>query len=382
MIVLPSTPGHGERVPPGTKLAGVPLVRRTVLAAGRAGFRCVLVSLSRSDDTRLLAGTAALPLIPNGSHPLPPLRRLVVIAMNVVPHPRWLRSLCEFPAQPERLYVDGTSVAVVETKDPERIVAAAARSRSMAELVAALGPMSGTVDLAPDGNGRSVLGALRDVPAAEAWLLRGLVKPSEGFMSRHFERHLSLALTRRFCATRLTPNVMTLVSVAVGLLAAPFFLSSAPAWQLAGALLFLTHSILDGCDGELARLKFLESRTGAMLDTGGDNLVHVAVFSAMAVGWSLDARAVWPLLLGAVTVVSTAAAAAVVYGRGMRASTEENAHSPASRLADALAHRDFIYLIVLLAAFGKARWFLFLTAVGAPTFLLLLAWVGRRRGTS
>ena len=50
--------------------------------------------------------------------------------------------------------------------------------------------------------------------------------------------------------------------MAIGLLGALAFLSPAPAFQLAGALLFLTHSILDGCDGELARLKFLESPLG------------------------------------------------------------------------------------------------------------------------
>lgn len=381
LIVLPSAPEGGEPVPPGTKLAGIPLLRRIALAADRAGFGRVLVG-PRSDDTRLLAGTPARPLTANGGMPAAIPRRLVVLSMNVVPRAEWLRQLRELPVEPERLYVDGTSVAVVETKDPERVVAAAATSRSAAELVAALGATSGSVDLSLDRGGRFALGTLRDVPAAEAWLLRNLVKPSEGFMSRHFERRLSLALTRRLCVTRITPNAMTLVSVAVGLLAAPFFLSSAPAYQVTGALLFLAHSVLDGCDGELARLKFLESRVGAMLDVGGDNLVHVAVFSAMAVGWSLEARAVWPLGLGAVTVVSTAWAAVVVYGRGMRASTEDNERSPASRLADALAHRDFIYLIVLLAAFGKARWFLLLTAVGTPTFLLLLACVGRRRRTS
>jgi phosphatidylglycerophosphate synthase len=62
---------------------------------------------------------------------------------------------------------------------------------------------------------------------------------------------------------------MTLVSLAVGLVGAPFFLSETWGYQLTGALLFLAHSILDGCDGELARLKFLESRTGALLDFWG-----------------------------------------------------------------------------------------------------------------
>ncbi|MBI2198972.1 MAG: CDP-alcohol phosphatidyltransferase family protein [Candidatus Rokubacteria bacterium] len=198
-------------------------------------------------------------------------------------------------------------------------------------------------------------------------------------MSRHFERRLSLALTRRLVRTAITPNLMTLVSVAVGLASAPFFLSSAPGWQLAGALLFLAHSILDGCDGELARLKFLDSPHGAILDFWGDNLVHVAVFAGMALGWSLDARASWPLVFGAVAVVGTAGAAVAVYRRGAHTLVPVASASPSSRVVEALAHRDFIYLIVLLAAAGKAAWFLVLAAMGTPIFLILVLWSGRRR---
>src|SRR5439155_1324556 len=83
------------------------------------------------------------------------------------------------------------------------------------------------------------------VRTAEAWLLRSLIKQNEGFMSRHFERRISLAITRRLATTSATPNAMTLVSVAVGLVAAPFFLSSSALWQLTGALLVLAHSFLD-----------------------------------------------------------------------------------------------------------------------------------------
>ena len=118
-------------------------------------------------------------------------------------------------------------------------------------------------------------------------------------MSRHFERKISLAITRRLALTRVTPDMMTVVSVGIGLLGAPFFLSASPVYQLVGALLFLTHSILDGCDGELARLKFMESPHGAILDFWGDNVVHVGVFSCMAVGLSFAQDATWPLALGA-----------------------------------------------------------------------------------
>ncbi|MBI4256222.1 MAG: hypothetical protein HY616_14225 [Candidatus Rokubacteria bacterium] len=49
------------------------------------------------------------------------------------------------------------------------------------------------------------------------------------------------------------------------------------------------------------------------------------------------------------------------------------------RLAEAMAHRDFIYLVVLLAAVGRADWFLILASAGTPIFLLLLLWVGPPR---
>jgi len=164
------------------------------------------------------------------------------------------------------------------------------------------------------------------------------------------------------------------VSLAVGLLGAPFFLSRDPLLQVAGSLLFLTHSILDGCDGELARLKFLESPGGARLDFWGDNLVHVAVFACMAIGWSMATGAAWPLLLGALAVTGTAAAAVVVSRRSATAPTASTA-----RLAEAVANRDFIYLVVLLACFGKAHWFLIPVALGTPIFMLLVRWGARRR---
>src|SRR5207244_4480198 len=100
------------------------------------------------------------------------------------------------------------------------------------------------VDL-PDPGGSVRLHSRADLEGAERWLLSTLVKETEGFMSRHVERKISLAITRRLAGTRITPNAMTLVSVAVGLLGAGFFLSTQASMQLAGALLFLFHSILD-----------------------------------------------------------------------------------------------------------------------------------------
>ncbi|MGH9365201.1 MAG: CDP-alcohol phosphatidyltransferase family protein [Thermoanaerobaculia bacterium] len=327
-------PGHGGRdaVPPETVLLGLPIIRRTVLAARRAGFERVLVAGTSPDGPvgRSLQGTPA-ELLPVGSA-LPP--DAVLLPWNVVLRTRELKEL--------------------------------ANGR------------------APSGLGVPVESAA-DIARAETWLLKGLIKDTEGILSRHVHRKISLAISRRLAATRVTPNGMTLVSVAVGLVGAVFFLSPQASLQTVGALLFLLHSILDGCDGELARLKLQESRSGGLLDFWGDNIVHCAVFTAIAVGWSLSAGAPWPLLLGAAAVAGTLASARFVYRETMAGPKEgplftsvAMTETPVSRVADALARRDFIYLVLALSLFGKANWFLGLSAVGAPIYFVVLVALRRR----
>jgi len=206
-------------------------------------------------------------------------------------------------------------------------------------------------------------------------------------MSLYFARPISISLSRRLAPHGVTPNQMTIVSALIGLAAAPFFLSAAPTIQVIGGLLFVAHSVLDGCDGELARLTFRESRLGGLLDFFSDNLVHVAIFAYMAIGWSVAEDASWPLILGASAVVGTAGSAGAVYWLTLRKKTAAGplytsvSDGPSGRLSkvlDALSRRDFIYLVLVLSVFGKANWFLALTAVGAPVFLFLVLWTANR----
>ena len=65
-----------------------------------------------------------------------------------------------------------------------------------------------------------------------------------------------------------------------GRLRRAFFPVSPPvAGRRSGRCCSCAHSILDGCDGELARLKFQESRWGGILDFWGDNVVHSVIFA-------------------------------------------------------------------------------------------------------
>jgi hypothetical protein len=107
----------------------------------------------------------------------------------------------------------------------------------------------------------------------------------------------------------------------------------------------------------------------------------------MAIGWSLSIGATWPLLLGAAAALGNLGSAWFVYWRVMRTKEDSGplftsvATVPGqtlTRLLDAASRRDFIYLALFLALFGKSNWFLVLAAAGAPIFFLLLLFVAAR----
>ncbi len=379
-------------VGPETPILGLPLLRRAVLAGERAGFARILVEeTTGADAARLLAGTRAEVLRRADPAVPPPLLRgrLVVLSGRVVPQTRWLRELRLMPVEAGQPGLDRGCAVVVEAEDLGPTVSILAR-RDSSDPLDLLARQFQAERL--DSRDRFEIRDRGDLARAEKWLLKSLVKDSEGFMSRHVERPISLAISRRLSETGVSPNTMTVVSVVIGLAGAALFLSSRTALQLVGAFLVLAHSILDGCDGELARLKFQESRLGGVLDFWGDNVVHCVLFAAIAVEWSRAAGQRWPLALGASAILGTLLSAALVYRLTMKSVTEGplftsvslSPQAPLSRVADALARRDFLYLLVILAALGKSHWFLALAAAGSPLYFFLLvalaaAGAGRRR---
>ena len=121
-----------------------------------------------------------------------------------------------------------------------------------------------------------------------------------------------------------------------------------------------------------------------MLDFWGDNVVHSAIFACIGIGWSSAAEAGWPLLLGAAAVFGTLGSASLVYWRTMRPKTGTGplytsvAKEPGKRFSqvlDALSRRDFIYGVVVLALFGWVKYFLLLSAIGAPGFFFALVYL-------
>jgi phosphatidylglycerophosphate synthase len=365
------------------QILGLGLGRRTILTALRAGFRQIFL-LTPNDAT--LPGIAAIAdwahlysaLLPGEAAPL------VIAPTTILAETGWLESLASMRIEPSAWVAASDRIVLLSAAAVSEALVAldtAGGARDMTAVQSRLTLRFGSPAPLSEGIDPMVVAAPADVRVAERRLLRALVKDTDGFMARHVERRISLMISRHLASTVVTPNQMTLVSMAIGLTGAPFFLSAQWPWQTAGALLFLAHSILDGCDGELARLKFQESRSGGVLDFWSDNVVHIVTFACMAIGWSRALGQTWPLLLGAAAVVGNLGSAGLVYWRMMRTkhdtgplytSVSTMPHDRLARLLDALSRRDFIYLVVALALFGKANWFLLLAALGAPAYFFLL----------
>ena len=356
-------------------LLGLNLLQRMIRAARRSSFSDIVVLAATDEIDRLrplIADEPAVtigPAVPDGKGTV-----TARVPVDLVAERSWLQQLStETPANGTRRS-EGADIFLFSADATSEQIAAADPPSAGRPIVFAMSPLR----MADDG----------DRKPAEQRLLKALVKDSDGFMSVHFARPISISVSRRLAPHGVTPNQMTIVSGLIGLAAAPFFLSASPAIQIIGGLLFVAHSVLDGCDGELARLTFRESRLGGLLDFFSDNLVHVAIFTCMAIGWSLAEDASWPLLLGASALIGTAGSAGAVYWLTLRKKTGTGpvytsvsaapSSSGLTRVLDALSRRDFIYLVLVLSVFGKANWFLALTAIGAPVFLFLVLWTASR----
>lgn len=137
--------------------------------------------------------------------------------------------------------------------------------------------------------------------AAESALLASLLKNTDGFISRSINRPISLRITRLLLDTSLTPNQMTFIAALFGVAAIWVVLAYGVSWLLPGALLLQAQSILDGCDGEISRLKYIRSRLGEWLDQVLDDLVNLGFFAAASlVLW--QAGSMIALIIGVVGV--------------------------------------------------------------------------------
>lgn len=124
------------------------------------------------------------------------------------------------------------------------------------------------------------------IDACEIHFLRENGKSQDGLISRFINRPISRAISRVLLKTPITPTAWTLLIFVLPFVGAVFLSRGDYLSIVAGLSFFQIYSILDGCDGEIARAKYLESVRGRQLDTWCDVLGNL--FMALALGYGLS----------------------------------------------------------------------------------------------
>jgi len=358
-IVL--TNGDGER-----PVAGVPLLLRTILSLQRAGVeRLTLVGAPAPTDPRIRLRLGTAPAL----SPTEDERLCVIVGAGTVIDEALVRELGRQARPGEVLEVvrDGVRIRVA----PGPLVTAPAR-RTLDARRGTLGPAG--------------------APAREQaeQLLRGLENPRDGYFDRLLYRRISRRLTARLLPTPITPNAVTVAGIAAGMAGGLLLGLPGAGTTLAAILLLLASSVLDCCDGELARLRFAESRLGHWLDVTGDTVVHLALLAGIALRLAGSGEMPsLPAMVGLATGIVGAFAAITLSeqseARRRRVPGWEN------RVLDGvlspLSTRDWYVFPVALAAAQRLAWLVPAAAVGAHVFWVtaaLLLWraLGKSRAAA
>jgi phosphatidylglycerophosphate synthase len=350
------------------RLAGLELWRRAVYTACRAGFERILIvadALSEQirqglEGDRHLAGRRWEVLPPSGGW-LEGIRaaggRWVVFSDRWIVDAAHLAELAAARGEPAAASADGPFSA--DSEELATLVSTGwsplrTRARAFRRIPAPALYVRATFD--------------QDVRAAEDALFASLARDGTNPFARYVDRAMSGAISRWLAPHPVTPNQITIFSTALGLVGALLLLRPTYGFGLLGSALFLASTIIDGCDGEIARLKFQESALGAKLDVVGDNLVHAVLFPCVALHvYFADPNGPY-LLLGGVALAGIVLSWISVYWVIVRGNPPPLALS----LFTLFGNREFAYLLFVLGLVGELRWFVWGMAIGLWVFPLVL----------
>jgi phosphatidylglycerophosphate synthase len=390
------------RVPLTTRIAGLPIAERVLRSAFRAGYGAVYVLATENDApvlrriAREIRGTVRIVTSAEAWRQL--VARLPVVTATAMPagtvvSPALLEDAAAIAAAPG-LACDVPAggdwpVSGLLRVRPEDAADADALGRMLHQRIESGAPLPSGEDVS-EGRARLVLRALTpaDVEDAEQTIRRSSYKPTDNKLAR-FNRRMSLPISIALIRTPLTANQLSVALVAVGFYSAWLF-SLGHYWaSVLAAFLSLAASVLDGCDGEIARLKYQESALGCWIETFGDYSYYIAIFIGMTVG---AVRFVgWPIFywFGAVALAGTVITfALLIYLRTrITAGRPERLHSIAKqrfkadptwwsriiwRISFVATRSAMPYGIMALSLVGLVPLVIVLAAIGSNTYWISL----------
>ena len=234
--------------------------------------------------------------------------RILLVAGNCTYQPALHRTVSESNSQPTGLFTFSHKAAlelcadalcnVVTVKDLHRWIAREATLN---------GPSFVDFRLVAEDSWHKI-SIPQDLIVAEQKLNRWLVKPTDGVFAR-MNRRISIPISRQLIKFPITPNMVSGFTLGVSLMAGVSYALGGYWNTLLGAVLSVCASILDGCDGEVARLKLQATDFGCWLETACDYLYYLFIFAGMTIGLARasGSSAYWAwgalLLFGAATTI-------------------------------------------------------------------------------
>ena len=189
-------------------------------------------------------------------------------------------------------------------------------------------------------------------------------------ITRILSRPASRLLTRMFLNTPISPNQITLMSFFLGLVSAFLFLQGSYGTSIIAAMLLVLSTWVDGADGEIARLKFMETDIGKKLDIYCDNIIHFLVFTAIGCGVYFKTGESIFLYLGGLAGLGGLTAFFLLSPILLDKRSPDNQlfHINEPELAEKFANRDFIHFLLLVSVVDQMGIFIAVAAVGANLF--------------
>src|SRR5208337_1334869 len=298
--------GNDGIEPSLARVGTLPVILRSILGLQKAGAKRIIICVDPVQGPKLTRELLASNRLPRcvvwfeseRNSGLPQLLKevalelgdnhLCVIAGDCAYHPALLREAVEWDGDQEVLALECNNHPVgiwsLSRAAAMRVAEQCQAGVDNAEQLHALFTEKHSVDDRPVEEDRWQRVHTREERiSAERKLDHWLVKPTDGIFAR-MNRRISIPISRQLIKWPITPNMVSLFTLGVGFTSGVFFALGGYWNVLFGAMLSVWASILDGCDGEVARLKLQESDFGCWLETICDYLYYLFIFTGMAIG--------------------------------------------------------------------------------------------------
>lgn len=209
---------------------------------------------------------------------------------------------------------------------------------------------------------------------------------SDTFIDKYFNRKISVYITAVLLRTPLTANHVTIINTFIGATAAFFFAKGDYHDTIIGATIYQLNTIMDHCDGEIARTKNQSSKFGFILDLLTDGFVAAAVMVCIGIGISL--RLNNPLYITAGIMAGTGGlfSCLLLFYDSLRRKNGNNTISfalnnkgkPTSTLetfVDNITNKNLSFYVIISILFGKLNILLMVMAIGTQIHWLIVLYV-------